>query len=708
MRNLLGALPALFIACVPVPQSSNDDPVDSAVGARDARPPRMLSDLGVGGADVAMMQADGAVGDATVPDAAADSGLTDEPCFAGGERRPCAEPECAGGFQQCVEGLWSLCRYPDEACDGVDNDCDGAADEGLGLGEACTAGTGACAADGETACGPEGEVVCDAQTSRPSSERCDEIDNDCDGETDEGLGLDDACTSGLGACEVAGLQVCDGEGGVTCDAVPREPAEAELCDEVDNDCDGAVDEALALGERCTVGLGACLEVGINGCGDDGVVSCSAVPGAPGAETCDGTDEDCDGEVDEDFQVGEVCEVGAADCVAQGRIQCVDGGRAECDARPGAPEVCDGLDNDCDGDSDEDFDVGAACVVGGGVCRADGEITCDEAGGAFCDAVVPFEIDLGDGSDGALVVNGEVALEAGRRYQHTDVTVANGGVLTVAAWDGEAGGAVDLLVSGRFHVEVGGVVDVTGRGHQGGAPNPKLNMVYPNEWTNGGGSTGYHGGGPGGGGGGWAAPQGTVGAGGGGGFGVAGVAGRLCGADARANYSVWDVNDGVARPIPNPLPRFSSGGPVYSDALVDDLPLGSGGGSGGNNYDGGPNGVGGAGGHGGGAVRVVAGEVVVEGRILANGTAGTAGVGGNYVGGGGGGSGGTVHLVGLLVTNDGEIRAEGAAGAAGTGGSVGGAGAVGRIRVDAGERGGDGVFAPEVGHAGELACAPEDG
>ncbi len=699
----LSALALALAACVPVKQA---DDADAGVAPRDMAPNRTLNDALVAtDLEVGDASTDAVAGDAGTDGPLPDSDLTDEVCFQGGQERPCSMPRCAEGVEVCVEGVWSRCRYPEERCDGADNDCDGEIDEGLGIGDACTLGQGECAAEGVTGCGPDGEIACQATPGRPSPERCDGLDNDCDGSADEGIGLAEACSVGEGACTREGLGVCDDEGGVRCDATPGEPVD-EGCDGVDNDCDGEVDEGLGLGERCEVGEGQCRRVGVAVCGDGGAVTCNAEPGAPEPETCDGTDEDCDGSVDEDFDVGQVCERGNGDCVAEGVVVCIDAQTSECNAMPGAPEVCDGLDNDCDGAADEGFDVGAACVVGGGICRADGEVVCADDGTATCDAVVPFEIDLGDGHDGALMVDGEVVLEAGRRYEFTAVTVLAGGTLTVEPWDGEVGGVADVVVSGRFVVERGGVVDVSGRGYRGGAANPKQVLGYENQWTNDGGTTGYHGEGPGGGGGGWAAPQQTVGAGGGGGHGAAGAAGVPCGQDDRGNYSVWDVNDEVARPIPNQLPRFSSGGEAYADAEVAELLPGSGGGSGGNNYDGGANGVGGAGGHGGGAIRVAAQEIRIEGTLLADGTNAEPGVGGNYVGGGGGGSGGAIHLVGLLVVNDGEVRAAGGAGADGTNGSNGGAGAVGRIRVDAGEEQGEGVYAPEPGLRGELACALE--
>ena len=109
----------------------------------------------------------------------------------------------------------------EEVCDERDNDCDGDTDEGL---------LNSCGVCGE----PDPEEVCDG------------MDNDCDGDTDEGL---------LNSC---------GE----CGADPE-----EVCDGVDNDCDGDTDEGL---------LNSCGE-----CGDDP------------EEVCDTRDNDCDGAVDED-------------------------------------------------------------------------------------------------------------------------------------------------------------------------------------------------------------------------------------------------------------------------------------------------------------------------------------------------------------------------------------------------------------------------
>ncbi|MBW2991576.1 hypothetical protein KY348_07815 [Candidatus Woesearchaeota archaeon] len=132
-------------------------------------------------------------------------------------------------------------------------------------------------------------------------------------------------------------------------------ADDSSCDGVDNDCDGVADEDyVPASTEC--GIGACASTGTLTC-VDGVEVDTCTPGAPGADdaTCDAVDDDCDGVADEDY-VSLVTECGVGECAAVGSTSCVGGVVFDsCTPGTAATEVCDGLDNDCDGTADEGFD-----------------------------------------------------------------------------------------------------------------------------------------------------------------------------------------------------------------------------------------------------------------------------------------------------------------------------------------------------------------
>jgi Putative metal-binding motif len=134
------------------------------------------------------------------------------------------------------------------------------------------------------------------------------------------------------------------------------PMADEVCNGLDDDCDGEVDEGCNIGLPCE-GIGECGAGLIELIGENEI--CSTEPGGSGdqstPEVCNGLDDDCDGEVDEGCNIGLPCE-GIGECGA-GLIELV-GENEICSTEPGGsgdqstPEVCNGLDDDCDGEVDE--------------------------------------------------------------------------------------------------------------------------------------------------------------------------------------------------------------------------------------------------------------------------------------------------------------------------------------------------------------------
>ncbi|MCA9538551.1 MAG: putative metal-binding motif-containing protein [Myxococcales bacterium] len=294
---------------------------------------------------------------------------------------------CAAG-PDCDDNNPDVHPGAEETCNARDDDCDEATDEGVaGVDVPCTVGVGACAVEGQQRCTPEGDLTCDAVADMARPERCNGIDDDCDDAVDETWpDLGEPCTVGVGACMAEGVRACAEDGTVICDAGPGAGGE-ETCNGADDDCDGTVDEGFEVGEVCTSGQGLCAREGQLACDADGERYCDAPAGDPRPETCDGRDEDCDGSIDEDFAIGQPCTAGLGVCAADGVRVCDTPARAVCSATPGmaSPEQCNMLDDDCDGSVDENFLVGARCQNGLGACRANGVVECRN-GDAVCNAV----------------------------------------------------------------------------------------------------------------------------------------------------------------------------------------------------------------------------------------------------------------------------------------------------------------------------------
>ncbi len=259
--------------------------------------------------------------------------------------------ECGG--DDCDDANSAVFPGATEVCDaeGVDEDCDPA-----------TYGDRDEDADGyvDALCcnGDECGDDCDDEASdvHPTlAETCDDADNDCDGSVDEGvleMLYPDADGDDFGDASAGATLGCPAllpdlvDNGTDCDdgESRRNPGAPETCDDVfDNDCDSTT--APFDADRDEHDDADCGGVD---CNDDD----NTINPAVATDACDGVDADCDGfleDADEDglLAIGETCTGGPRG--AYPRTDCND---TYVYARPGAAEICDGVDTDCDGTIDE--------------------------------------------------------------------------------------------------------------------------------------------------------------------------------------------------------------------------------------------------------------------------------------------------------------------------------------------------------------------
>jgi hypothetical protein len=244
---------------------------------------------------------------------------------------------------------------PEEVCDGIDNDGDGRIDEDFDQdGDGYLVATPECEALGNPVDCNDG-----AASIHPGAiDVCDGIDNDCSGSIDDAVDFDG---DGYSAC-------------VDCndDDATIHPDAFDACDAIDNDCDGFADEDF---DEDGDGVSPCA----GDCDDRDPEVSPLLP-----EICNGYDDDCDGFADNGF-----------DDDADGYSTCEgDCDDTNADVHPLATEICDSLDDDCDGDIPDTTDADGD---GYSLCEGD----CDPDDGDVNPAATESCNDIDDDCDGGI-------------------------------------------------------------------------------------------------------------------------------------------------------------------------------------------------------------------------------------------------------------------------------------------------------------------
>jgi hypothetical protein len=219
--------------------------------------------------------------------------------------RPCKNA-CGSGFETCVNKKWANCTAPTDCCTSTFDYCD------TGLPGIC--------ADGQMIC--VNAVLTCVQYNQKTTEVCNALDDDCNAKIDDNIPAREC----MNTCGNKGHEFCEMGQWVGCDAEP-------CCEE---------------GASCDTGLPGICGEGVIKCVDE-VQQCIQVNDPMDHEICNNKDDNCNGEIDEGNPGGgDVCVTGMKGECGYGHTVCI-GGNIVCvqDLTP-VPEICNGLDDDCDG------------------------------------------------------------------------------------------------------------------------------------------------------------------------------------------------------------------------------------------------------------------------------------------------------------------------------------------------------------------------